>query len=285
LLPLAIVHRLSKFISDYLHQDAASSTLIVGPELSREAVRGIFQEKDLAQAERACQVVKSLVSQGADINDRAGYTEGAWELAIRHFEQVIDIRDDHLFPDWQRLACTLLLELFTCGADPQARVKRKIFSPYSGQLLADERSVLCVVDEASQSFARCRGAGVQQLLAAIASLRYQLVSTGAENEAFLGGQCIRKPLPSQRVFGDEQIIIPHSFPLASDSQDGPAGMRRVIDEREELSKDEQDQYTHISDSPSFNTKGGRGTRHFRGFMDNGSISNMNHMVRRFIRGE
>lgn len=206
LVPLAVTHGLGKFIRD-------SSIVIrtdISPDLLLQTVGNMSRRKNLFHAEDSCEVVESLVLHGANVNHKGGSTRSAWEMAVLHFDQAIEVRDDDLFPDWQLLSCRMLLYLLSHGGDPHARIKRRIYCPYSGQLLVDERSTLCIVEEALRVFSSCRGAGIQQLVAAVTVLLDQLCGAGAESLAWLDGRSIQQSPPTGRVFADKGIFVPYS---------------------------------------------------------------------------
>ena len=127
LVSLAASHGLSKFICEHSRRTSAFTQTDVSPEL--RAVLNIPRKRSLAHAEDSCEVVESLVLNGADINYKKKRTHSAWEIAISDFNQMIEIRDGDLFPDWQFTLCKMLLCLFKKGGDPMLGYRAMSVAP------------------------------------------------------------------------------------------------------------------------------------------------------------
>lgn len=180
------------------------------PDLLRQTVRDMARERNLPYIESSCEVVESLVLSGAKVNYKGEWTRSAWEMAFSHFDQAIEVRDNDLFPDWQLVFCRLLLYLLHHGGDPNARIECRVGCPFSGRLLVDERSTLCIVEVALQAFSYCRVSGIEQLLAAITVLRDQLCSAGAESVSWLNGHRVQSSSFSGLLPADKEVYVSSS---------------------------------------------------------------------------
>ena len=181
LVALAASHGLGKFIRDMSPKNSTAIRTDTSDDLLVQTIRGISRKKSLLNVEDSCELVQSLILHGANVNHKGSWMHSAWETAFFQFHKVIDLRDNELFPDLQLALCRMLLYLLDHGGDLQAKIQCRTRCPLSGRSLADERSILCIVEEALQVFSSCRVSGIQQLLTAVTVLRDQLCYAGAES--------------------------------------------------------------------------------------------------------
>lgn len=177
LVALVAAHNLGRFLWEHTSWIPNTPDHGVLPELLMQIMQATYKDKDLSQAWSSCKVVESLVSRRLVIGCEQEALHWAWELAVRNFDHATEIDDDALFPDWQIMACRMVFCLLKYDADPNAKIKARIYCPYLALPLVDERSVLCIVEEALRAFQSRRGVGVQQLTGAVTLLRDRLVQS------------------------------------------------------------------------------------------------------------